>query len=257
VLNGAVVIKVGGNEVDDEGWVDAFASAVAGFRRRVVIVHGGGKEVTELQRTLDAEPSWHEGLRVTTPSALKAVSMVLSGLVNKRLVSALIGAGVQAAGVSGEDASLLQAEPSNGGRLGRTGTVSEVNPMIIHTLMAAGIVPVVSPVSRGVSGGALNVNADEAASAVAAALGAESLLMISNVRGYLRQGFVVSEIDGSDVESLIQIGEASAGMGPKLRSAARAAGMGVREVRIGDLGLLTDDRSGTRVLHSPRGVAAC
>jgi acetylglutamate kinase len=239
------VIKVGGNEVDDAEWVARLSAAV---RRRgnAVVVHGGGKEVTDLQRTLGAEPEWREGLRVTTPQTMRAVSMVLSGLVNKRLVSALIGAGVDALGVSGEDASLLRAIVARDGAMGRTGKIVEVRAPLLRQWMRAGLTPVVSPVSRGPDGHALNVNADDAAAAIAMALGAGELLFVSNVPGVLVDGAVRGEVGGAEVEELVASGVAGGGMAPKLRAAARAA-HGVGRVRIGDLEMLRSEHAGTRI----------
>ncbi len=255
MLSGVTVIKIGGNEVDDPAWIDALAGALSDFRSPLVLVHGGGKEISELQRTLGAEPEWNDGLRVTTPDALRAVSMVLSGVVNKRLVSALVGAGRRAVGISGEDGGLLRAIPARGGALGRTGSIVRVEGGVLEALLGAGFLPVVSPVSRGPDGGALNVNADDAAAAVAVGIGAERLLMISNVPGCLHDGAVIGELATSEVETLIGSGVASGGMGPKLRAAARAAEAGVPEVRLGDLRLLTDVEAGTRV-YLPERLAA-
>src|SRR5690606_37176256 len=101
MLSSVTVAKIGGNEIDDTLWLERFARIVAKRTAPLVLVHGGGREVTELQRTLGAEPEWRDGLRVTTPEGLRVVSMVLSGLVNKRLAALLIGAGVEAVGISG------------------------------------------------------------------------------------------------------------------------------------------------------------
>ncbi len=240
------VVKVGGNEVEDAGWVRRLADAVAARGGAVVLVHGGGREVSALQRVLGAEPEWREGLRVTTDEAMRAVSMVLSGLVNKRIVAALVGAGVDAVGISGEDGGLLRAEPTHGGAMGRTGTVARVRGELLREWMARGIVPVVSPVSRGPDGGPLNVNADDAAAAVATALWAEELLLVSNIPGVLHGDAVLAAVDGDEVERLIASGVASGGMTPKLRAAARAATAAER-VRIGGLEMLTDPTAGTRV----------
>lgn len=253
-MSGITVVKIGGHELDDAAWVDALAAAVAAVPGRVVVVHGGGKEVSDLQRQLGAEPEWHDGLRVTTPAALRAVRMILSGLVNKRVVSALGGAGVNAVGLSGEDGGLLLAEPARGGLLGRTGTIREVQPRVLTSLMSAGMVPVVSPVSRGADGEPLNVNADEAAAAVAAALRADRFLLVSNVPGVMWTDAVLDEVDVMEVEELIRSGVATGGMGPKLRSAAQAASAGVAEVRIGGLEMFTDRGAGTR-LTAPRPFA--
>jgi acetylglutamate kinase len=241
------LVKVGGNEVDDREWVARLAAALAGREDSVVIVPGGGKEVTEVQRALGAEPEWRDGLRVTTPEALRAVSMVLSGVVNKRLVSALVSAGADAVGISGEDAALIAAVPARGGALGRTGEVAKVDPRILLGLISQGFVPVVSPVSRGPEGEALNVNADDAAAALAIALRARSFLLVSNIPGVLRDGERLDEVSVAGVEELIGNGVASGGMAPKLRAAARAAAGGVAEVRIGGLELLDGAGFGTRI----------
>jgi acetylglutamate kinase len=246
-VSGVAVLKIGGNEIDDPSWLERLAAAAAGHAGRLVLVHGGGKEVTELQRALGAEPEWREGLRVTTPEALRAVSMVLSGLVNKRLVSLFVGAGTRAVGVSGEDAGMFRAEPKQGGKLGRTGEIRDVDVSLLETLLASGALPVVSPVSRGPDGGALNVNADDAATALAVAIGAERLLFVSNIPGVLAEGDTLSEVSAAGVEELIANGTASGGMAPKLRAAAHAAANGVRDVRIGNLQMLAGDGAGTRI----------
>ncbi|MDB4951553.1 MAG: argB [Gemmatimonadetes bacterium] len=248
------VIKVGGNEVDDREWVARLAVAVR-KRGPAVIVHGGGKEVTELQRALGAEPEWRDGLRVTTPEAMRAVSMVLSGLVNKRLVSALVGAGVDALGVSGEDAGLLRAIVARDGALGRTGKIAEVRAELLRVWLRMGLTPVISPVSRGPDGEPLNVNADDAAAAVASALRAEELLFVSNVPGVLVDGRTRGGVDGDEVEEMVAAGVATGGMAPKLRAAARAA-HGVGSVRIGDLQMLRDADAGTRVRGAMLGATA-
>ncbi|SOD03071.1 N-acetylglutamate kinase [bacterium JGI 053] len=240
------VLKVGGNEVDEPAWVARFARAVADRGGRLVVVHGGGKEVTALQRRLGAEPEWRDGLRVTSDEAMRVVAMVLSGVVNKRLAAALVTAGVDAVGISGEDGGLLRARLAAGGSMGRTGEVEAVRADLLHVFLSHGVVPVVSPVSRGADGAALNVNADDAAAAVAAALGAAELLFVSNVAGVLEGGDVLEGVDADEVEALIADGTAQGGMAPKLRAAARAAGE-VGRVRIGGLEMLVNPGAGTRV----------
>jgi acetylglutamate kinase len=224
------VLKLGGNEVDDPAWLARLAQALA---------ERGG-------RALGAEPEWVDGLRVTSPEALKVVAMVLSGLVNKRLVAALLGAGVDAVGVSGEDGALLRARVAQGGALGRTGEVQRVRTTLLLAWLDQGLTPVLSPVSRGPDGAALNVNADDAAAAVAEALRADALLFVSNVPGVLAGGEVLPALDLGQVEALIADGTAQGGMAPKLRAAARAAGS-TGAVRIGGLEMLSDQRAGTRV----------
>jgi acetylglutamate kinase len=244
------VVKVGGNEIDDVEWTARLAASVAAAPSGVVIVHGGGKEISELQRALGAEPEWRDGLRVTTPQTLRAVSMVLSGWVNKRLVSVLIGAGRSAVGLSGQDGPILVAEPAQEGRLGLTGTVTSVHPSLVLGLLRMGVTPVVSPVSRGPEGGPLNVNADDAAAAIAGGIKATRFLMVSNVPGVLEDGRTIEQMTSGDLEDLIGRGVASGGMIPKLRAAMRAAEAGVPDVRIGDLGLLTGSSTGTRVVSA-------
>jgi acetylglutamate kinase len=257
VIGRPLVVKVGGNEVDDGAWLQRMGYALKRGAGPIVLVHGGGKEVTELQRALGLEPEWRDGLRVTSPASLRAVSMVLSGIVNKRLVSALIGAGVDAVGVSGEDGGLLRAAVALGGAMGRVGEVETVRVELLHSLLARGIAPVVSPVSRGPDGGPLNVNADDAAAAVATAIGARELLFISNVPGVLADGDVVRQVAGSDeAEALILNGTAAGGMAPKLRAAARAAEAGVERVRIGGLQMLEDATAGTWVRASEEAITA-
>jgi acetylglutamate kinase len=173
--------------------------------------------------------------------------MVLTGWINKRIVAALVGAGMIAAGVAGEDGALLQAERKEGGRLGEVGEVALVNPKVLRALLDAGITPVVSPISRGPLGVPLNVNADEAAIAVAAALPATRLLLVSDVPGVLVNGRVEPQITAAEAESLIRSGAATGGMVVKIRQALVAANAGV-EVRIGGDEILLDDQVGTRIL---------
>ena len=240
------VVKVGGNEVDDAAWLERLARTLAERGGATVLVHGGGKEVTALQRALGAEPEWRDGLRVTTDETMRVVAMVLSGVINKRIVSALVTAGADARGVSGEDAGLIRGRFLRGGALGRAGEVESVRAGLLRDWLEAGLVPVLSPVSRGPDGGALNVNADDAAAAVAAALEAAELLFVSNVEGVLADGAVAAEVGIDEVERWIADGTASGGMAPKLRAAARAAAT-VGRVRIGGVEMLVDPSAGTRV----------
>ena len=244
MLRALTVVKVGGRVLDDPRWVATFAATLAS-RGRAVLVHGGGKEVSALGERLGLIPEWRDGLRVTSEETLAVARMVLSGLVNKRLVAALGRAGVRAVGVSGEDDGLLAAEPLLGGALGRTGIVTSVRSSLLRALLDAGLTPVVSPVSRGPGGGALNVNADDAAVALAAALGAVRLFFLSDVPGVRLADGLADEVGSEAVEGAIASGVVTAGMAPKLRAAARAAAR-VPEVRIGPLSVLSGGR-GTRV----------
>lgn len=253
----ARIVKVGGNRADDAGWMREVAEGVAASGVPTVLVHGGGREVSELQRALGAEPEWSDGLRVTTPRTLEVVRMVLSGSVNKRWVAALIAAGADALGVSGEDGALLVASVSNGGALGRTGELARVRTELLDAWLAAGMTPVVSPVSRGEDGGGLNVNADDAAAGIAAAMGAAELLFVSDVPGVRGGGAWLGALDGEAADALLESGEATDGMRPKLRAALRAAAAGVGAVRIGSAEMLTDGGAGTRIETTLEAAHAC
>lgn len=242
---GVTVVKVGGNEVEDAAWLRELARLLADCRP-LVVVHGGGREVSALQRSFGAEPEWRDGLRVSSADTVRLASMVLSGAVNKRLVGALLSAGLDAVGLSGEDGALVTATPAQGGALGRTGVVASVRAPLLAALLGLDLVPVLSPISRGVDGEPLNVNADDVAAAVAAALGAARLLFVSNVDGVSLGAVTAPEIGHDDAESAIAAGAVSGGMAPKLRAAARAAEAGVGDVRIGGLALLSGE-AGTRV----------
>jgi acetylglutamate kinase len=245
-MKSLTVVKLGGNEVEDPCWVRQVACALAARGGHVVVVHGGGREVSALQRTLGAEPEWRDGLRVTSAAAMRAVSMVLSGVVNKRLVAALVTEGVEAVGISGEDGGLLRARLARGGSMGRTGEVERVRAELLRAWLGQGLTPVVSPVSRGPDGGPLNVNADDVAAAVAAAMDAGELLFVSNVPGVMAGNTTLSAVDAEQGEALIADGTAQGGMAPKLRAAARAAER-VEKVRIGGVEMLRDPFAGTRI----------
>lgn len=243
----ARVVKVGGNLADDAGWMRGVAAAIAASAVPTVIVHGGGKDVTELQRALGIEPEWRDGLRVTTPRVMEVVRMVLSGAVNKRWVAALLDAGADAVGISGEDGGLLTGRTLHGGALGRAGEVTAVRAELLHGLLAQGIVPIVSPVTRGDDGAGLNVNADDAAASVAAAMGAAELLFVSDVPGVKAGGAWTDALDADAAAALLESGEAAGGMRPKLRAALRARANGVGRVRIGAVEMIGDEGAGTRI----------
>ena len=252
-MGGVTVVKVGGNEVEDALWVRDLALSLADCRP-LVVVHGGGREVSALQASFGVEPEWRDGLRVSSADTVRIASMVLSGVVNKRLVAALLSVGVDALGVSGEDGALITADAAMGGALGRTGVVVDVRADLIRALLALGLVPVISPISRGRDGAPFNVNADDAAAAIAAALGAERLLFVSNIAGVIVGDVVAERLVIEEAEVAIRAGAVTGGMAPKVRAAARAAAAGVSDVRIGDMDLLTGG-AGTRVLADLEVVA--
>lgn len=247
------VIKIGGRAQADERLGAQIARAAASAR--VCLVHGGGDEVSALMRRMGREPSFVNGRRVTTVEDIDLVRMVLSGLANKRLVSALISSGVDAVGVSGEDGGLISAAILNDGALGLVGDPEHVTPYMLQLLLDGGYVPVVSPVGRGPAGEALNINGDDAAAAIAAALGADELLLVADVPGVLdASGAPLAELLSTEVDRLVAEGVATGGMQAKLDACLRALQAGVSRVRIGNVTAIGDPRCGTSVRLSPSAV---
>lgn len=241
------VLKIGGSALADDGWLDTFATHVAATGERTVIVHGGGPDINELSAQLGLTFDWSNGRRVTSPELLDTARLVLSGRLNKRIVSALLGAGRDALGISGEDGALVRARPAREGALGQVGEVESVRAELLEWMLARTIIPVISPISRGPDGAGLNVNADEVAGAVAAALNAPELLFITDVPGVLESGVVRNELSVAEVTSLIESSAASGGMALKLEAAMQALSMGVASVRIGTFQTLHDASAGTRI----------
>ncbi len=242
------VVKVGGRAQSDPTLPDAVA-ALHAREARLCIVHGGGDAVTALQRSLGQEPQFINGRRATPPAELEVVRMVLSGTINKQLVGALLAAGVPAAGVSGEDGGLLSCRLFAEGALGSVGEPHEVNPRLLNVLMDADFVPVVSPLGRLQSSGeGCNVNGDDAAAALAVALGATELLMIADVEGVRgSDGRTMPFLEEESVRELIASGAATGGMIAKLEAAMRALHAGVPCVRIGSVRAIASPSAGTAI----------
>jgi acetylglutamate kinase len=231
-----LVLKVGGNEIDDPEFLAGFARAIAALSETPIVVHGGGKEIADLQTKLGLTPRFVDGLRVTDEASLAVVEMVLSGRVNKRVVAALLGAGVDAIGLSGVDRGLVRAEKMThpAGDLGRVGRVVSVRAGALRELADQRVVPVLSPISLG-DDGPYNVNADSVASAVARALGAEAVVFVTNVPGVLREGQVIATLSSREAEALIEEKVVNGGMIPKVRAALDALSGGTRAARITNL----------------------
>lgn len=249
------VVKVGGRIAGDPALLDAVARGIAGLEGPAVVVHGGGSAVSRWFRRVDLPVTWRDGLRVTTDEGIELTSMVLSGWVNKRIVGALLDAGADAVGVAGEDGGLVEAEALDGGALGRVGEPVRVRRELLLRLVAADIVPVVSPVSRGGDGAPLNVNADEVAVAVARALPARSLLLVSDVEGVRVGESIVETVLPGDGADLLAGDGVTGGMRVKLSRALEAAAAGI-EVRIGGRAILADAGAGTRVAGAGSGEGA-
>jgi acetylglutamate kinase len=242
------VIKVGGRPQLDPTLIGALGAAHRAMPGALVVVHGGGDEVGALQRLYGVEAQFLGGRRVTSALDLEIVRMALSGSANKRLVAAMVGAGMPAVGLSGEDAGLLRATPIDEDRYGYAGLPARVDTALLQLLLGGGFLPVVSPVSRGDEGSAsvtLNVNGDDAAAALAAALGAEELLLVSDVEGVRVQGEAVASLSEDDARRLVATGEAAGGMGAKLQAALSALECGVERVRISDIAAIRSPERGT------------
>lgn len=242
-----LVIKVGGNELSKQGFIEELAQSIAYLNQKqaCILVHGGGRTIDDLLIRLGAEVSFIDGQRVTDEATLAVVEMALSGQVNKQLVRALLAAGIDALGVSGVDRGLLRAEPHTG-HMGRVGRIVQVRRDVICDWMADGVVPVISPISLGADG-PYNVNADHAAGAVAAAVGASQTVFITNMPGVLAKGEVLQELAQSQIESFIADGTIHSGMIPKVRAALDMLDSGVPAVLITDLTGLRMN-TGTRII---------
>ena len=259
---GVHVVKVGGRVQQDPALAASLADAWRARRAAggaLVVVHGGGDEVSALQRLMGVEPAFVAGRRVTSPSDIETLRMALSGSANKRLVSRLVAAGVPALGLSGEDGALLVARRGEAA-LGAVGTPAAVDVALLAHLLAGGYLPVLSPLSADADadadaddGAALNVNGDDAAAAIAAAAGAEELLLVADVPGVLLSGVVAPVLDVAAAHYAIASGEARGGMAAKLDAALVAIAGGVRRVRIGDLSAIGDSSRGTLIVaHGAR-----
>ncbi len=224
--------------MDDEGFLAGLGRVVAGLGEAVVVVHGGGKAIGEMQRRLGLRPVMVDGLRVTDAESLAVAQMVLCGQTNKVIVAALLAAGVDAVGLSGVDGGLLRCVKKQHptADLGYVGQVTAVRPELVRQLVSQGITPVIAPISLGLDGQVYNVNADEAAGALAAALPAGMLTFVSNVPGVLDQeGQVVRSLTAGQTEALIESGVIGGGMVPKVRAALAVVGRGVHRARIVNL----------------------
>jgi acetylglutamate kinase len=216
----------------------ALAAAHRAAPGSLVVVHGGGDEVSTLQRLYGVTAQFSGGRRVTSVLDLDIVRMALSGSANKRLVSALNDEAIPALGLSGEDAGLLRATPTDPSHYGFVGTPSTVNVALLRHLLDGGYLPVLSPVSRSEDpavSATLNVNGDDAASAIAVAMAAEELLLVSDVEGVRVQGAPVTRLDADEAQQLVEDGTAAGGMAAKLQAALAALEGGVARVRISDI----------------------
>ncbi|NHN57391.1 acetylglutamate kinase [Calidifontibacter sp. DB0510] len=268
-----VVVKYGGNAMTDDTLKAAFAQDVAFLRYaglRPVVVHGGGPQIGAMLERLGVHSEFRGGLRVTSPEAMDVVRMVLTGQVSRELVGLLNAHGPLAVGLSGEDAALFGARRRgtvvDGEQidLGHVGDVVTVNPAAVRDLLAAGRIPVVSSVAPDLDhdGEVLNVNADTAAAALATALGAHKLIVLTDVEGVYAnwpdRDSLLSSLTVSEAEDLLT--RVDAGMVPKLEACVRAIRGGVAQAHVVDgrrahsmlLEIFTDAGTGTMILPDPQ-----
>lgn len=233
-----VVVKFGGNAMGDDEAMAEFARDIVLMKQvgiHPVVVHGGGPMINELLDRLGIESRFVRGKRVTTKEAVQVVEMVLSGLVNKRIVQAINDAGGRAIGISGKDDDLMVCEVDDP-ELGFVGRPIEMNVQIIRDLYAAGLIPVIAPVATGMADNeTFNVNGDTAAGAIAGALQADRLLLLTDVTGVKDgTGQVLTQIHPDQIRGMIEDGTIAGGMIPKTETALKALADGVRAVVILD-----------------------
>ena len=254
-----VVIKYGGNAMINEHLKEQVMEDIALLWLigvKVVLVHGGGPEISELMDRLGKKPEFVNGLRVTDKETVDIVQMVLAGKVNKTLVNLLEMKGGKAMGISGMDGRLIEAEMKDE-RLGYVGKITNVNIMPVIDLLEKGYIPVISTVGCDKKGNAYNINGDTAAAFIAGALNAERLIMMTDIEGLLKDkddpSTLIPELTVSEARSLQEDGTISGGMIPKVECCIEAITKGVENVVIMDgrvshsilMELLTDEGAGT------------
>ncbi|HUI09809.1 MAG TPA: acetylglutamate kinase [Bacteroidota bacterium] len=263
------VVKYGGAAMVDDELKEAFAQDVTLLKKigiRVAIVHGGGKEITGIAAKLGLQSRFVNGQRYTDAPMMEVVQMVLAGKTNKDIVGKINRHDGDAVGLCGIDAHVLKAKKfeENGTDLGFVGEITGVNTVYLNLLLNNGIMPVIAPIGVNDASEAHNINADVAASAIAAALRAEKLVFLSDVEGVMASDLLVPSMDLRMAERLMADGVISDGMIPKIRSAFTALAAGVNKVHLIDgrikhsilLEIFTDMGVGTELVHTAEGPAA-
>lgn len=255
-----LLVKLGGTLLDSPESRGRLARELAGAAagHALVVVHGGGKQMTRYLAERGIESRFVNGLRVTDPETLDAVLKVFAGSVNHTLVAALVAAGARAVGLSGIDALLAEAEPLDA-PLGAVGRVVRANPELLELLVKNGYLPVVACVAGDARGAIYNVNADRMAVACAAGFGAGLLVFLTDVAGVLgEEGLIIPCLTAAGARRLVQRGIATGGMQAKLEAACEALEGGVEQIVIAPGGepdivprLLAGERVGTRVIGVP------
>ncbi|HEX2760429.1 MAG TPA: acetylglutamate kinase [Rhizomicrobium sp.] len=266
-----IVVKYGGNAMTGDGGTDDFSQDIVLMKQTgidPVVVHGGGPQIGAMLKKMDIHSTFIDGLRVTDAAAVEVVEMVLTGSINKRIVTAINAAGGRAVGLSGKDGNLVVARkvamtktnPETGQKeavdLGFVGEPDKINPEVLHTMMKSEIIPVIAPVGVGARGETYNINADTVAGAVAGALNAERLVLLTDVEGVLdKDKKLVPKLTVREARDLIADGTISGGMIPKIQTAIDAVESGVKAAVILDgriphvllLELFTEHGAGTLI----------
>ncbi len=268
-----IVVKYGGNAMGEEGVPQHFAQSMVLMKQTgidPIVVHGGGPQIGAMLDRLQIKSEFIDGLRVTDRNAIDVVEMVLSGSINKQLVSAINSAGGRAVGLSGKDGHLIVAKKlqrtkrdSSGNverivDMGFVGEPDEINPEVLETIMNSDLIPVVAPIGVGKNGETYNINADTVAGAIAGALNADRLLFLTDVPGVMdKDGNIIQSLTISQAQALIRDGTISGGMIPKVQTCIDALKAGVEAVVILDgriphvllVELFTEHGAGTLIRH--------
>jgi len=231
------VIKYGGHAMVDKELAEVFARDIVLLKQvgiNPIVVHGGGPQINDMLKRLNIKSEFIDGLRITDTATMEVVEMVLAGSINKHIVGAIQAAGGSAVGLSGRDAGLLLAKKQlmqKDGKavdLGFVGDPETVNPQVLKTAAAGGLVPVIAPIGYGEDGKTYNINADTAAGAIAAAVGASRLLLLTDVAGVLdKSGKLIENLTVAETRALMSDGTISGGMIPKLETCIEAVEQGV------------------------------
>lgn len=257
-----VVVKLGGHAMGSDDAMNSFARDIVLMRQvgvNPVIVHGGGPMINAMLDRLDIKSEFINGKRVTDAATIEVVEMTLSGQVNKRITQAITAQGGRAVGLSGKDARLMACTATDP-QLGFVGTPEQVDPTILRTLFEAGVIPVIAPIGYGANGETFNINGDTAAGAIAGALKADRLLLLTDVEGVRdATGTLLTELTPQHIQTLIDDGTIAGGMIPKTQTALEAIAQGVRAAVILDgrapnaclLELFTDHGAGS-LIRAPR-----
>lgn len=232
-----ILIKISGANLDDAQFLDTLAGVIANSQVPIILVHGGGKEITALQEQMQIQAHYIDGLRVTDEASLQITLMVLCGTVNTRIVATLQRHGLEAQGLNGLDRGFIRARkiqhPTTD--LGRVGKPYAVRGEIVHTLLNENVIPVIAPICLGEDGNAYNVNADHVTGAVASAVGVDKVYFITNVAGVMDGEEVLPMITPAYAQHLIDTHVIYGGMIPKIQTALALVADGVNQVVITNL----------------------